>query len=136
MRYTEKIDWILDKNDTPLGKNELYQQNIEFVHSLGLKCDCVGWCSLDLSHPKTREILDKIAVFCRENGWTARAYYTRSYTDVESDWYELVTSDFKDSTISDILKMPAENGHPIFLCVLRAFHELASTPKSYGPMPS
>lgn len=68
LRYTEKIDWILDKNDTPLGKNELYQQNIEFVHSLGLKCDCVGWCSLDLSHPKTREILDKIAVFCRENG--------------------------------------------------------------------
>lgn len=133
LRYTEKIDWILDKNDTPLGKNELYQQNIEFVHSLGLKCDCVGWCSLDLSHPKTREILDKIAVFCRENGWTARAYYTRSYTDVESDWYELVTSDFKDSTISDILKMPAENGPPIFLCVLRAFHELASAPKSYGP---
>lgn len=133
MRYTEELHWILDKIGHRLGNDDLYRQNIDFVHSLGLKCDCVGWCKLDLSHPRIREILREIARFCQENGWTARAYYTRSYTDVESDWYELVTSGFKDSTVADFLKMPSESGESVSLCVLRAFHELTAAPKSYGP---
>ena len=132
MRYTEKIDWILDKIGSNIFDETKYQENINFVHSLGLKCDCVGWCEMDLAHPRTHEILREIVHFCLENGWTARAYYTRSYTDVESDWYELVTTDFKDSTIADFLKTPSESGESVSLCVLRAFHELTAAPKSYG----
>lgn len=51
MRYTEKLDWILDKIGGPLWSEEKARQNIEFVHSLGLKCDAVGWSTLDLTSP-------------------------------------------------------------------------------------
>jgi len=47
---------------------ENYRRNIEFVHSLGLKCDPVGWCLLELDRPDIGEILDKIDAFCREEG--------------------------------------------------------------------
>ena len=48
MRYTEKLLWILDENPAQRrGYNEeKVRENIDFVHSLGLKCDCVGWPTL------------------------------------------------------------------------------------------
>lgn len=133
MQYTEKLDWILDKIGHRLGNDDLYQQNIDFVHSLGLKCDCVGWCKLELADPRTPKIFEKISAFCRENGWTARAYYNRSYVDVESDWYELVPAKFKDSTDAGFLDAPSEDGDSVHICTLRTFHELTPAPKSYGP---
>ena len=42
MNYIEQLDWILDKNGHPGNQESMYLDNIEFVHSLGLKCDCVG----------------------------------------------------------------------------------------------
>ena len=50
MKYSEELLWILDKPGTTLhNQDEAFQENIAFVHSLGLKCDCVGWCKMDLS---------------------------------------------------------------------------------------
>ena len=73
MKYTEKLLWILDKDTEEYGYDEeKFRINIDFVHSLGLKCDCVGWCSIDLGDPKTEFYLEKITAFCKENGFRAR----------------------------------------------------------------
>ena len=67
MKYSEELLWILDKPGTTLhNQDKAFQKNIEFVHSLGLKCDCVGWCKMDLSNPRTAEILRRISMFCKE----------------------------------------------------------------------
>ena len=50
MNYKEHLTWILDKKNHRFGDDK-YQENIDFVHSLGKKCDCVGWSELDLDEP-------------------------------------------------------------------------------------
>lgn len=129
MKYTEELHWILDKVGKPLNGDDEYRQNIEFVHSLGLKCDCVGWSTLKLSDPGADEILDAIEKFCKENSWTARGLYFRKYIDVESDWYELVPTDIRDSTDAGNVETVSNNGRKLKLPVLRAFHELQPGPK-------
>ena len=107
MVVKEYLSWILDRPHSEIEEmqakwsgdeyrkhlfaydKETYRRNIEFVHSLGLKCDCVGWSSLDLTRPDAGEILDKIEAFCKEEGWLARGGCSRWYEDFESDWYEL-----------------------------------------------
>ena len=108
MKKEEGISWILDRPASEWQElrrkypdrkeyikhyhahsDEKYRRNIEFVHSLGLKCDCVGWSYLDLARPDVGEILDKIEAFCRKEGWLARGGYGCRYTDMESDWYEI-----------------------------------------------
>jgi len=106
----EHLSWILDRPEEEkealrkkyknagieeyrkyvFGYNdEIYRRRIEFSHSLGLKCDCVGWTELDLTRPDAGEILDKIEDFCKKEGWTARGGCARWYEDFESEWYEL-----------------------------------------------
>ena len=133
MKYTEELLWILDKPGSTLqNQEEAFQENIAFVHSLGLKCDCVGWCRLDLSDPRTREILHSISGFCKEKGWHARGIYTRQYVDVQSDWYELAPSDFGDNTLWDRIETVTGDNRKIYIRVIRAFHELTPAPKMWG----
>lgn len=114
MKISEGISWILDRPESEIEEmkqkwsgdeyrkhifayqDEKYRKNIEFVHSLGLKCDCVGWCSLDFDRPDIGEILDKIEIFCTEGGWLARGGYGRSITDFESDWYQIAAPELDD----------------------------------------
>ena len=109
MNYREHLTWILDKRNHRFGDDK-YQENIDFVHSLGKKCDCVGWSELDMDESDADEVLDKIEAFCKEQGWRARGWYERTYTDVESDWYELKPENFKENTIIDVLKIETETG--------------------------
>ncbi len=129
MKIIETLDWILDKDDTRTNKEEEYLLNIEFVHSLGLKCDCVGWSKLDLQNPRTDEILSAIESFCQKNGWKARGIYTRTYADYESDWYEIVPTAFKDNTLYDSNECESERGETVKIYNLRAYHELRPSPK-------
>jgi len=92
---------------------ENYRRNIEFVHSLGLKCDPVGWCLLELDRPDAGEILDKIDAFCRENGWEARGGCTRLAEDFESDWYEIYLR--KETASAEIETVLLDNGEKIFV---------------------
>lgn len=136
MKYLEELLWILDSpggfGNTLETQNKTIKICTDFVHSLSLKCDCVGWCKMDLSDPRTPEILNKISEFCKENGWRARGWYTRRYVDVQSDWYELVPSGFKDNTLCDEIDTISANGKKINTSVIRAFHELSATPKEWG----
>lgn len=129
MQYTEELLWILDKQGVRLKGDEEYRQNIEFVHSLGLKCDCVGWSRLDLSNPRTDEILAAIETFCKEEGWTARGLYTRTYTHFENGWYELVCTDIKENTEADWCDVPSSPGNTVTLVNIRAYHEMRPSPK-------
>lgn len=130
MNYKEHLTWILDKRNHRFGDDK-YQENIDFVHSLGKKCDCVGWSELDMDEPDADEVLDKIEAFCKEQGWRARGWYERTYTDVESDWYELKPENFKDNTIIDVFKIETETGKKICLDAISAFHEINIAPKEF-----
>ncbi len=129
MHYTEQLHWILDKVGKTRGQEEeLYQRNIDFVHSLGLKCDCVGWCKVDMAHPRMAEILDAIEQFCRSDGWTARGYYTRELVDEEAEWFELKTGFFKEHAQGLSEEVPGIQG-PLEVPTLRACNELVTGPK-------
>lgn len=133
MKYIEELIWILDKpGTTPHNQEEQFRENIAFVHSLGKKCDCVGWSNLKRDDPRADEILQKIADFCRRSGWTARGLYTRQYTDLETDWYEITGTDFKDNTFGAYMDVPACDGSILKLCGIKAYRELTAAPKSCG----
>ena len=129
MKIIETLDWILDNEDKSIANDDEYRLNIEFVHSLGLKCDCVGWSKLDLQSPRTNEILSAIDSFCKKNGWKARGIYTRTYADYTSDWYEIVPAVFKDNTLYDSYECESERGETVKIFNLRAYHELRPSPK-------
>ena len=130
MKYTETLDWILDKQGAKLGDEAAYKENIDFVHSLGLKCDCVGWSTLDLASSRTEEILTAIERFCREKGWSARGMYTRKYAG-ESDWYEIRFAQAKEefSKFNDFREVPDENGGTVTIRTVKAFHEQNPAPR-------
>lgn len=129
MRYTEEILWILDKVSVTRKGDTEYQENIDFVHSLGLKCDCVGWSRLKLDDPRAGEILDAIGKFCREQGWQARCLYFRNYAEVRSDWYELAPADFKDASDCSRTQVDARDGGSVYVAQLRPYHETSHGPK-------
>ncbi len=129
MEFKEELHWILDKKVKKPGviwDEEAARENIDFVHSLGLKCDSVGWCQLDLSNPRTGEIFDAIAEFCQKNGFRARGWYHLYYIDPQAQWFELVTRDFQDNTMAGKEEF-ADGG---CIQVIRAFRETGSGPKS------
>ena len=128
MKFKETLTWILDKKNHRFEEKS-YQENIDFVHSLGKKCDCVGWSVLDMDEPDADEVLNKIQVFCKENGWRARGWYERIFTDIKSDWYELKTEDFKDNTELDKVSVETQNGGNLILSVISAYHEISIAPK-------
>ena len=129
MKTIEVLDWILDNDNKSLFDDEKYRLNIEFVHSLGLKCDCVGWSKLDLQDSRADEILFAIDSFCKKNGWKARGIYTRKYADYTSDWYELVPTTFKDNTLCDSDECESEQGETVKIYNLRAYNEFRPSPK-------
>ena len=136
MQYTEELLWILDEPGKMAGTMDAQNRAIEirrkFVHDLGLKCDCVGWCKMDLSAPHTSDILNSISAFCRENAWQARGLYTRRYVHVESDWYELIPAKFKDNTPCDRIEALTDDGRKTYTRVIRAYHEMSPAPKMWG----
>lgn len=129
MQYTEKLSWILDKKGKTVNEEKIYQQNIDFVHSLGKKCDCVGWSELSSADPDFDEVLSEIDRFCKADSWLARGYYEREYIDVESDWFEMLTTNFSDSAIADYVNAPTQNGEEILLTTIKAFRENSLSPK-------
>ena len=82
----EGVSWILDRPHTEIEElkkkypdskeylNHYFEyeskeceKRIDFVHSLGMKCDSVGWSYLDLNQPDALNILDEIKQFCQKN---------------------------------------------------------------------
>ena len=133
MKYIEDVHWILDKPGTTIhNQDEQFKENIAFVQSLGKKCDCVGWSNLRRDDPQAEEILQKIADFCKEKGWSARGLYTREYADFDADWFEIDGAYFKDNTVGEYISVPAQDGGTTKICSIKAYRELSVAPKSWG----
>ena len=132
MKYIENVHWILDKPGTTIhNQDEQFRENIAFVHSLGKKCDCVGWSNLRRDDPQAEGILEKIVDFCKENSWSARGLYTREYADFDADWFEIDGAYFKDNTIGEYISVPAQDGGTAKICSIKAYRELSVAPKSW-----
>jgi len=132
--FEEHLLWILDdrkdtlsyKEEVPDGSNtpeewvernrkrteEKIRKNIEFVRALGLKCDSVGWCSLDLNRPDRGDLLDRIRAFALKEGMYLRGYYTRWNADTESEWY-LLESEHFTGVDWDYATVKDRNGNPL-----------------------
>ncbi len=131
--YKEKLTWILDKTDAPVIQKdeELYRQNTDFVHSLGLTCDPVGWCEMWLGGERTEKILSAIEGFCRKNGWRARGYYEMSYENPDAEWFELNTVSFGQDNVADTRIIPCEGGASDTVPDIRAYKETNLSPKKF-----
>ena len=132
MAYTENLIWILDKFDergSMIHSDARYQENIDFVHSLKLKCDSVGWCRMSLDRPDTGDILNRIESFCRESGWKARGYYEREYTGSDCGWYELTGPEGNDDSIGNRDDLPSEDGGEAEVYQMYAFKNRSLLPK-------
>ena len=131
MKIAEHLSWILDH---PVYQgDENYQRNIDFCHSLGLKCDCVGWSELDLTRPDADEILDKIEAFCREEGWFARGGYGKWFELEDGDtpeWFELVCLPY-DKSETGPSKTTDENGNEIRIDNIEAYKNRGSVINAY-----
>ena len=131
MQYKESLHWILDKDCKSSGlkdQDEKFKANIDFVHALGLKCDCVGWCRMDLGRPDIGELLAKIEDFCRRERWGVRAWYDRTFAG-ESDWFALKTTEFKENASANRFYAPGRDGGEVFLERIKAYADLTPGPR-------
>ncbi len=131
MQYKESLLWILDKDCKHASlkdQEKKFKANIDFVHSLGLKCDCVGWCRIDLGRPDIDSILAKIEDFCRRESWGVRAWYSREFTG-DSDWFALKATEFKDNATADRINIPTADDSSFRICRIKAYADLAPGPR-------
>ena len=132
MNYQEELLWIVDcPGTTNDNMDEKIRENIAFVHSLGLKCDSVGWSTLNLADPRANEILEHISAFCKKNGWTSRGIYKRYHLETNPQWFEIVPNYFKGSTVVDEIETTTTDSQQVSTCVIRAFQEIDSHPKIF-----
>lgn len=84
----EKITWIVDGID----KKDKYDKSIELVHSFGLKCDSVGWCTMNIKDDKDLDLVEKIGEKIREESGHGRCCYEKQEFNVDTEWYILKPS--------------------------------------------
>lgn len=133
MKMQEQLLWILDKPRVGLDNlDERIKENVAFVHSLGRKCDSVGWSELKREDPRAEEILQKIQSFCKENRWFVRGLYIREYTELVTDWYALEGAYFQDDTLGDVTEVPTRKRGTVKVGDIKAYRELTAAPKYWG----
>jgi hypothetical protein len=117
---------VTDRSGTASGQDGRYRhwqekikKNIEFVRSLGLSCDSVGWCNLDLNGPDADKLLDQIRAFASREKLYLRGYYSRRFSDFESEWY-LLESVYLSNGEWDYADVSDTNGNPLRISELYA----------------
>lgn len=142
MKIDEHLSWILDcEKDTCSYEEEVpdkcisssewiernwnkreaqIKKNVEFVHSLGLRCDSVGWCSLDLSRPDIDSLLEKINSFAMKQRLYLRGNYVRGFSDFDSEWY-LLESKYLSNGEWNYVDITDRNGNPLRIDELYAY---------------
>ena len=88
----EKISLIMDskkKYEIMDPRNEQhYAQCKEFLRSIGIASDCVGWCTLDPEKPDFEEKMRAIRHYTDEQNFRIRCWYEYEIAD-SAEWYVL-----------------------------------------------
>lgn len=128
--YVETLLWILDGPSHDAWDEDENKERIDFVHSIGQKCDCVGWSELNLNQDDAENILSQIQAFCKEKGWKARGWYTREYLSDYAEWYCLNGDYWKDNECADSNEtVPLDGTSSIGLPKIKAYTILDNGPK-------
>ena len=101
MSYTETLIWRLDSSAHGAKLEADLEKSADFIRSLGLESEGIGWCKVDLSAPECDEMLDRIGQFCKQTGMKARGHYIRKYRAADSEWYRLKFDVFRAHETSD-----------------------------------
>ncbi|MDO5292269.1 MAG: hypothetical protein Q4F05_05910 [bacterium] len=113
MKIEEKLSWIADG---PWRMDD-YTESLEFVHSFGLKCDCVGWTTINIQSEKDLELLEQIREKADKEHIFLRAYYEKKISEIETDWYILkpkVLQDVEGADLNTIKGYKVPKGCHIF----------------------
>lgn len=133
MGAEESLLWILDnKENAGFCEEEVSQKHIsrsesfemrrrkqeeeikvgvDFIRSLGLKSDNVGWCRMDLNRPDSDSLLEQIHSFAFKEGLYLRGYYDRKCSDFTSEWY-LLESKYLSNDEKRFADAVDRNGNP------------------------
>ncbi|CAG5083896.1 Uncharacterized protein TXXE_07275 [Thermobacillus xylanilyticus] len=95
-----------------MKEEERLRKTIDLVHALGLKCDSVGWCSLDLGRPDIDALLERIHAFVLNEGYYLRGIYTRQNADFDSEWY-LLESTYLSNGEWNYANVTDRDGNPL-----------------------
>lgn len=101
MNYTEALIFSILSSAHGAKFEEDLEKSAEFIRSLGLESEGIGWCEVDLSAPETDKMLDQIGRFCKQSGMKAKGHYIRKYRAADSEWYRLKFDVFRDHETSD-----------------------------------
>ena len=90
MKIKEKISTIVKENRRP----DDYSLGIDFMHSFGLKCDCVGWSQINLDSEEKIKLVKRMCEEAKKQKLNLRCSYTKEITDIDTDWY-IIEPSFK-----------------------------------------
>lgn len=83
MKIKEKISTIVKEQ----RRADDYSLGIDFMHSFGLKCDCVGWAYINLDSEDKLELVKQMCAEAKRQKLNLRCSYTKEISDIDSDWY-------------------------------------------------
>lgn len=98
MKIEEKLLFIADAT----SRMDDYTDSVEFVHSFGLKCDCVGWTTVNIQSEKDLELLQRIREEADKKHFSLRAWYEKKVSGIETEWCILEPRALQDAEGSDL----------------------------------
>lgn len=75
--------------------------SVKFIHSFGLKCDCVGWTKIVLDNEEKWELVKRMGEEAKKQKMRLRCCYEREIRDVESEWYFIKPSFYLNNSHYD-----------------------------------
>lgn len=82
MKIKEKIQIIVKEQK----RKDDYSLGINFMHSFGLKCDCVGWATIILDSEDKLELVKRMGEEARKQKINIRCSYEKEVTDADTEW--------------------------------------------------
>lgn len=83
MIVKEKIHIIVKEN----RRKDDYSLGIDFMHSFGLKSDCVGWATIILDSEEKLKLVKRMGEEARKQKLNIRCSYEKEVTDYNAEWY-------------------------------------------------
>lgn len=136
MKNVKQLDLIFDNTKVTFDDNDpVLEEIFQLIHSLGLKCDSVGWTKLDFTKPNAEECLMQIEEFVKEHKYLLRGMYREENWEIDSDWYALYPTQyipFNDDDNYEVIE--DQNGKEMFYTNLKSYKIPSNTPILFDNM--